>query len=101
MFEMSMYNSWQSRILFYIKATRPKTYAELSEAEKLQDDFDLSAMNIVLQGTELSYQECECMLYNDFDKFASIKGETLYEYYMRFAQLMNDLHWNDNAASTS
>ncbi|GKD98710.1 hypothetical protein Tco_1382607 [Tanacetum coccineum] len=50
MFEMSMYNSWQSRMLFYIKATRPKTYAELSEAEKLQDDFDLCAMNIVLQG---------------------------------------------------
>ncbi|GKE16738.1 retrovirus-related pol polyprotein from transposon TNT 1-94 [Tanacetum coccineum] len=72
--------------------TRLKTYEELSDKEKLQDDCDLHAMNIVLQGTELSYQERECKLYNEFDKFASIKGETLYDYYMRFAELMNDIH---------
>ncbi|GJR01108.1 hypothetical protein Tco_0524092 [Tanacetum coccineum] len=45
-----------------------------------------------MQGTELSYQEREYKLYNEFDKFASIKGETLHDYYMRFAQLMNDIH---------
>ncbi|GJT48466.1 hypothetical protein Tco_0974623 [Tanacetum coccineum] len=113
-----MYNSWQSRMLLYIKGkehgrimlnsvlngplvygtievdgvTRLKTYEELSNKEKLQDDCDLRATNIVLQGTELSYQERECKLYNEFDKFASVKGETLHEYYMRFAQLMNDIN---------
>ncbi|GJV89583.1 retrovirus-related pol polyprotein from transposon TNT 1-94 [Tanacetum coccineum] len=69
--------------------TRLKTYEELLDKEKLQDDCDLRATNIVLQGTELSYQESECKLYNEFDKFASVKGETLHEYYMRFAQLIN------------
>ncbi|GJV08368.1 putative zinc finger, CCHC-type containing protein [Tanacetum coccineum] len=86
----------------------------------LQDDCDLRAMNIVLQGispdiyalvnhnqvakqiwdrvkllmqgTELSYQERVCKLYNEFDKFDSIKGEILHDYYMRFAQLINDIH---------
>ncbi|GJZ20763.1 hypothetical protein Tco_0557353, partial [Tanacetum coccineum] len=30
--------------------TRPKTYEELSEKEKLQADYDLKATNIVFQG---------------------------------------------------
>ncbi|GJX84813.1 hypothetical protein Tco_0335587 [Tanacetum coccineum] len=141
MLEKTMYNSRQNRMLLYIKGkkhgrmmlksilegllvcptievdrvTRLKTYEELSDKEKLQDDYDLHATNIVLQGlppdiyilvnhnqvakqiwdrvkllmqgTEVSYQERECKQYNEFDKFASIKGETLHEYYMQIAQL--------------
>ncbi|GKB09595.1 hypothetical protein Tco_0837907 [Tanacetum coccineum] len=45
-----------------------------------------------MKGTELSYQERECKLYNLFDKFAYVKVETLYEYYSRFSQLINDMH---------
>ncbi|GKE29561.1 hypothetical protein Tco_1444945 [Tanacetum coccineum] len=45
-----------------------------------------------MKGTELSYQERECRLYNLFDKFASVQGETLYEYYWRFSRLINDMH---------
>ncbi|GJS94055.1 hypothetical protein Tco_0801023 [Tanacetum coccineum] len=99
---------------------RNKKYAELTEQEKLQDNCDVQALNIVLQGlppdvhalvnhcqsakenwdrvkllmqgTELSYQERECKLYNEFDKFTSIKGESLHEYHLRFAQLVNDMH---------
>ncbi|GKB16903.1 hypothetical protein Tco_0850826 [Tanacetum coccineum] len=113
MLDKSMYNSWQSHMLLYIKGKkngrmmlesiengplvyltikkygviRPKKYAELTEQEKLQDDYDVQAINIILQGlppdvyslinhcqtakeirdrvnllmqgTELSYQECE------------------------------------------
>ncbi|GJU14839.1 hypothetical protein Tco_1142805 [Tanacetum coccineum] len=100
--------------------TRPKKYSELTEAQQLQDDSDVQETNIILhglppdvyalvnhqetakdisdkfkllmKGTELSYQERECRLYNLFDKFASIQGETLYEYYWRFSQLINDMH---------
>ncbi|GJV89207.1 hypothetical protein Tco_1533145 [Tanacetum coccineum] len=95
-------------------------YAELSEQEKLQDDCDVEAINIILQGlppdvyslinhhkvakdiwdrvnllmkgTELSYQERKCKVYNEFHKFTSVKGETLYAYYLRFSQLINDMH---------
>ncbi|GJR38882.1 hypothetical protein Tco_1214566 [Tanacetum coccineum] len=84
---------------------RPKTYEELSDKEKLQADYDLKATNIVLQGlppdvyslinhhrvskeiwekvkllmqgTSLSKQEYECKLYDEFDKFSHVKGETL------------------------
>ncbi|GKA07090.1 retrovirus-related pol polyprotein from transposon TNT 1-94 [Tanacetum coccineum] len=97
-----------------------KKYYKLTEQEQLQDDCDVQATNIVLhglppnvyaivnhcqfakdiwervkllmKGTELSYQERECKLYNEFDKFTSVKGETLHEYYLRFAQLINYMH---------
>ncbi|GJS41716.1 hypothetical protein Tco_0566759 [Tanacetum coccineum] len=97
-----------------------KKYVKLVKQEQLQDDCDVQATNIILQGllldvyslvnhcqaakdiwdrvkllmqgTGLSYQEHECKLYNEFDKFTSAKGESLYEYYLRFAQLINDMH---------
>ncbi|GKD09172.1 hypothetical protein Tco_1188857 [Tanacetum coccineum] len=93
---------------------------ERRKQEKLQDDCDVQSTNIVLQGlppdvyaivnhcqsakdiwervkllmkgTELSYQKRECKMYNEFDKFTSVKGETLHEYYLRFSQLINDMH---------
>nr|GEU87725.1 hypothetical protein [Tanacetum cinerariifolium] len=99
---------------------RNKKYAELTKQEKLQDNCDVQATNIVFQGLppdvyslvnhcqaakdiwdrvkllqkgiELSYQERECKLYNEFEKFSSVKGESLYEYYLCFAQLINDMH---------
>nr|GEX76382.1 hypothetical protein [Tanacetum cinerariifolium] len=100
--------------------TRHMKYFELTEAQQLQDDCDVQATNIILyglppdvyalvnhqeaakdiwdrvkklmKGNELSYQERECGLYNLFDKFAYVQGETLYEYYWRFSQLINDMH---------
>ncbi|GJV09020.1 hypothetical protein Tco_1346676 [Tanacetum coccineum] len=76
MLEKSMYNSWSSRMLLYIKGKknsrmmlesiengplvyptieengqiRNKKYAKLTKQEKLQDDCDVQATNIVLQG---------------------------------------------------
>ncbi|GKC86974.1 hypothetical protein Tco_1147623 [Tanacetum coccineum] len=44
------------------------------------------------QGTKLSLQEKECKLYDEFDKFTFVKGETLYQYYWRFAQLINNMN---------
>nr|GEW58681.1 ubiquitin carboxyl-terminal hydrolase 12-like [Tanacetum cinerariifolium] len=100
--------------------TMTKKYEELSVAEKLQANCDLKATNIVLQGlppdvyaivnhykfakeiwdrvkllmqgTKLSLQEIECKLYDEFDKFSFVKGETLYQYYWRFAQLINNMN---------
>ncbi|GKC66418.1 hypothetical protein Tco_1099016 [Tanacetum coccineum] len=133
MLEKSMYDSWESHIRLLIKEkkhgrmmlnsidyvplvyptveengqTRPMKYSELTEAQQLQDDCDVQAMDIILhglspdvyalvnhqeaakdiwdrvkmlmKGTELSYQERECRLYNLFDKFAHVQGETLKE----------------------
>ncbi|GJU49523.1 copia protein [Tanacetum coccineum] len=100
--------------------TRLVKYSELTKAQQLQDDCDVQATNIILhgllpdvyalvnhqeaakdiwdtvkllmKGTELSYQERECRLYNLFNKFAYVQGDTLYEYYWRLSRLINDMH---------
>nr|GEU30698.1 ribonuclease H-like domain-containing protein [Tanacetum cinerariifolium] len=85
--------------------TRTKKYEELFATEKIQADCDCKATNIFLQGlppdvyaidnhhkvskeiwdrvkllmqgTKLSLQEKQCKLYDEFDKFTFVKGETL------------------------
>ncbi|GJZ40572.1 hypothetical protein Tco_0587458 [Tanacetum coccineum] len=60
--------------------TRLKTYKELTDAEKLQDDCDIAKdiwdrVKLLIKGTELSQEELECKLYDDFDRFTSVKGD--------------------------
>ncbi|GKA39333.1 hypothetical protein Tco_0731884 [Tanacetum coccineum] len=57
---------------------RTKKYAELSATEKIQADYDL--------------KKRECKLYDAFDKFAHIKGESLHQYYLRFTQLIDNMN---------
>ncbi|GJV15891.1 hypothetical protein Tco_1361214 [Tanacetum coccineum] len=45
-----------------------------------------------MQGTSLTKQERECKLYDEFDKFAYKKGETLHEFYLRFSLLLSDMN---------
>ncbi|GJT19258.1 hypothetical protein Tco_0877964 [Tanacetum coccineum] len=49
-------------------------------------------VKLLIQGSELSLQERESKLYDDFDTFTSMPGEPIHSYYMRFAQLINDIH---------
>ncbi|GKE05845.1 hypothetical protein Tco_1397863, partial [Tanacetum coccineum] len=37
-------------------------------------------IELLMQGMSLTKQERECKLYDSFDKFAYIKGETLYQF---------------------
>ncbi|GJX89564.1 hypothetical protein Tco_0341578 [Tanacetum coccineum] len=88
------------------RVARPKKYSELFATEAIQADCDIKATNIILQGlppevyalvsnhkvakelweriqllmqgTSLKKQERECKLYDEFDKFAYKKGETLF-----------------------
>ncbi|GJZ06751.1 integrase, catalytic region, zinc finger, CCHC-type containing protein [Tanacetum coccineum] len=100
--------------------TRPRKYSELSPTNAIQADCDVKATNIILQGipleiyalvsnhriakdlweriqllmqgTSLTKQERECKLYDEFDKFAYKKGETLRDFYLRFSLLLNDIN---------
>ncbi|GJV16899.1 retrovirus-related pol polyprotein from transposon TNT 1-94 [Tanacetum coccineum] len=42
--------------------------------------------------TSLTKQERECKLYDAFDKFTHIKGESLHKYYLRLTQLIIDMN---------
>nr|GEW66069.1 hypothetical protein [Tanacetum cinerariifolium] len=100
--------------------TKQKKYSELSATEAIQADCDVKATNIILQGlppevyalvsnhkvakelweriqllmqgTSLTKQERECKLYDEFDKFAYKKGESLRDFYLRFLLLLNDMN---------
>nr|GEW10046.1 hypothetical protein [Tanacetum cinerariifolium] len=97
-----------------------KKYSELSAAKAIQADCDVKATNIILQGlllevyalvsthkvakelweriqmlmqgTSLTKKERECKLYDEFDKFAYRKGESLRDFYLRFSMLLNDMN---------
>nr|GFB53973.1 hypothetical protein [Tanacetum cinerariifolium] len=45
-----------------------------------------------MQGTSLMKQDRECKLYDEFDKFAYKKGETLRDFYLRFSLFLNDMN---------
>ncbi|GJS37514.1 hypothetical protein Tco_0535896 [Tanacetum coccineum] len=81
--------------------TRTKKYAELSAAKKIQADCDMNATNIILQGLPAdiySLHERECKLYDAFDKFTHIKGESLHNLppewskFVTDVKLVKDLH---------
>ncbi|GKA69423.1 hypothetical protein Tco_0775487 [Tanacetum coccineum] len=69
--------------------TRLKEYVKLTPAEAIQADCDIKAINIILQGLPT---EIYALLYDEFDKLAYKKGETLHEYYLRFTLLLNDMN---------
>nr|GFC45428.1 hypothetical protein [Tanacetum cinerariifolium] len=117
MLEKSIYDSWASCIRLFIKGKKhgrmmldsvdndngdvqatniilyglpPDVYALVNYQEAAKDIWD--RVKLLMKGIELSYQERKCSLYNLFDKFAYVQGETLYEYYRRFSQLSNGMH---------
>nr|GEY33484.1 ribonuclease H-like domain-containing protein [Tanacetum cinerariifolium] len=49
-------------------------------------------VQLLMQGTSLTKQERECKLYDAFDKFTHIKGESIHMYYLGFSQLTNDIN---------
>ncbi|GJZ20318.1 retrovirus-related pol polyprotein from transposon TNT 1-94 [Tanacetum coccineum] len=120
MLDKDLYNSWKSIMELYMqnkehrriilesvehgpliwptieenRVTRTKKYVELSGTEKIQADFDMKATNIILKGlpSDIYSLERECKLYDAFDKFSHIKGESLHQYYLRFTHLINDMN---------
>ncbi|GJU81478.1 hypothetical protein Tco_1283843 [Tanacetum coccineum] len=102
------------------RVTIPKKFSELSATEAIQADCDVKATNIILQGlppevyalvsnhqiakelweriqlllqgTSLTRQESECKLYDEFNKFAYKKGETLRDFYLIFSLQLNPMN---------
>ncbi|GJZ01765.1 hypothetical protein Tco_0519726, partial [Tanacetum coccineum] len=113
MLEKDMYDSWKSIMELYMMNIQHGRMILESVENANQADCDIKATNIILQGlppevyalvsnhkvakelweriqllmqgTSLTKQERECKLYDEFDKFAYKKGETLRDFYFRFS----------------
>ncbi|GJT74106.1 hypothetical protein Tco_1040831 [Tanacetum coccineum] len=98
---------------------QPRVYSDLSPEDKERYNANIRATNILLQGfpkdiyslinhytdakdiwdnvkmllkgLELKKEDRESQLYDDFEHFCQNKGETIHDYYVRFAKLINDM----------
>ncbi|GJX18258.1 hypothetical protein Tco_0219090 [Tanacetum coccineum] len=71
----------------------PEVYALVSNHKVAKELWEI--IQLLMQGTSLTKQERECKLYDEFDKFAYKKGETLRNFYFRFSLLLNDMNINN------
>ncbi|GJX24359.1 hypothetical protein Tco_0228804 [Tanacetum coccineum] len=70
---------------------RARVLNDLSAEEKERYKADIRATNILLQGSELTKDDRESQLYDEFEHFCQNKGETIQGYYVRFTKLINDM----------
>ncbi|GJZ67445.1 hypothetical protein Tco_0630685 [Tanacetum coccineum] len=98
---------------------RPRTFEDLSDTKKKRYNADVRATNNVLQGlpkdiyklinhnieakaiwdnvkmllagSELTKEDRESQLYDEFERFKMLPGENINEYYVRFHKLVNDM----------
>nr|GEW70659.1 integrase, catalytic region, zinc finger, CCHC-type, peptidase aspartic, catalytic [Tanacetum cinerariifolium] len=98
---------------------RPRVYSDLTPEGKDRYNADIRAINILLQGlpkniytlinhytdakdiwdnvkmllegSELTKENRESQLYDDFEHFRQHKGESIHDYYVQFAKLINDM----------
>ncbi|GKF96966.1 hypothetical protein Tco_0292787 [Tanacetum coccineum] len=90
MLDIIYLDSWQQRIRLYclrkdhgenimksITEERVKVFTDLTAEEKERYKADICATNILLQGYELTKDDKESQLYDEFERFLQIKGETI------------------------
>nr|GEV49931.1 integrase, catalytic region, zinc finger, CCHC-type, peptidase aspartic, catalytic [Tanacetum cinerariifolium] len=98
---------------------RPRVYSDLTPEKKDRYNVNIRATNILLQGlpkdiysltnhytnakdiwdnvkmllegSELTKEDRESQLYDDFEHLRQNKGETIHDYYVWFAKLINDI----------
>ncbi|GJY73942.1 hypothetical protein Tco_0478373, partial [Tanacetum coccineum] len=103
----------------HLGPVRARVFADLSAEQKDRYKADIRATNIILQGipkdiyslinhytdakdiwdnvkmilegSELTKDDRESQLYDEFEHFCQIKGETIHVYYVRFTKLINDM----------
>ncbi|GKF00169.1 hypothetical protein Tco_0023519 [Tanacetum coccineum] len=64
-------------------------YTLISHYTDAKDIWD--NVKMLLEGFELTKEDHESQLYDDFEHYRQNKGETIHDYYVRFAKLINDM----------
>nr|GFB21473.1 hypothetical protein [Tanacetum cinerariifolium] len=73
----------------YQMGTVRETLAESTEGAPQFDIWD--NVKMLIEGSELTKEDRESQLYDDFEHFRKHKGESIHDYYVRFAKLINDM----------
>ncbi|GJS49200.1 hypothetical protein Tco_0599321 [Tanacetum coccineum] len=119
MLDRTDFASWQQQGAQQLGPERARVYLDLLPEDKDRYNADIQATNILLQwlpkyiytlinyyteakdiwdnvkmlleGSELTKEDRKSQLYDDFEHFRQNKGETIHDYYVRFAKLINDM----------
>nr|GEU72132.1 hypothetical protein [Tanacetum cinerariifolium] len=92
MLDKDLYDSWKSRMELYMQ-NREHERMILESVENCPLIWPTVEENRVIRTKKYAeLSEKECKLYDAFDKFTHIKGESLHNYYLRFTQLINDMN---------
>ncbi|GKD41712.1 hypothetical protein Tco_1261919, partial [Tanacetum coccineum] len=97
MLEKGMYDSWKTRIWLYIKGKEngemfidsikngPFQFKEVITVPGANGTADIwDRVKELMEGTEMTLQEHESKLYDEFDRFTFKPGELIHLYYWRF-----------------
>ncbi|GJT85092.1 hypothetical protein Tco_1066809 [Tanacetum coccineum] len=59
-------------------------------------------VKMILEGSELTKDDRESQLYDEFERFRQIKGETIQGYYVRFSKLItHEKHQDDHVQNAA
>ncbi|GJX61617.1 hypothetical protein Tco_0294517 [Tanacetum coccineum] len=73
-------------------STRSSSLARVIKSFRLKKRKDIwENVKMILEGSELTKDDRESQLYDEFEHFHQIKGETIQGYYVRFTKLINDM----------
>ncbi|GJW18855.1 retrovirus-related pol polyprotein from transposon TNT 1-94 [Tanacetum coccineum] len=70
----------------YTKGTSYSLINHYTDAKDIWEN-----VKMILEGSELTKDDRESQLYDEFEHFRQIKGETIQGYYVRFTKLINDM----------
>nr|GEU72530.1 hypothetical protein [Tanacetum cinerariifolium] len=85
MLEKDMFDSWKSRMELYMLN---RQHGQMI-LESVENGLLLCP---TIEENGVTRQERECKLYDEFDKFAYRKEESLRDFYLRFSLLLNDMN---------
>nr|GEV91326.1 hypothetical protein [Tanacetum cinerariifolium] len=101
MLDKTDFASWQQHIRLYYQGKEneatnillqglPKDiYTLINHYTDAKDIWD--NVKMLLEGSNLTKEDQESQLYDDFEQFRQHKGETIHYYYVRFTKLINDM----------
>ncbi|GJX21372.1 hypothetical protein Tco_0224049 [Tanacetum coccineum] len=92
MLDRTDFASWQQRIRLYCRGKENGVNILKSIDE---GPFQMGTFRETLaegdEGSELTKEDRESQLYDDFEHFRQQNGETIHDYYVQFAKLINDM----------
>ncbi|GJY63177.1 hypothetical protein Tco_0464637 [Tanacetum coccineum] len=87
--EGAQYNADIQATNILLQGLTKDIYTLINHYTEAKDIWD--HVKMLLEGSELTKEDQESQLYNDFKHFCQNKGETIHDYYVRFAKFINDI----------